>query len=115
MEGVSDALLVRLSGWILRVGVDAFGQHGQRRIEPRLPAQDVNGLEPARRDQPSPRIRRHALPRPLLHSRGERIMKRLLSELKVAEQSNERRKYAPTLSAVDRIDRIADLLGTVSG
>ena len=44
----------------------------ERGVEPRAAAQRVDGLEAAGRDQPGPRIGRHAVARPLLDGRARR-------------------------------------------
>ena len=63
--------------------------------------QRVDRLEAAGRDEPRARIRRDAVARPLLERRGERVVQRLLGEIEVAEEADERGEHAPRLGAVD--------------
>ena len=49
----------------------------------------------------------HAVPRPLLHGRGEGVVQRLLGEIEVAEEADERRENAAGLGSVDRVHRVA--------
>ena len=63
-------------------------------IEARAPADAVDGLEAAGRDEPCARIGRHPVARPLLERRPERVVQRLLGEIEVAEQANQRREDA---------------------
>src|SRR5436305_5086186 len=60
------------------------------RVEPRLPSQAVDRLEAAGRNEPGAWVRRHAVARPLLERRPERVVERLLGGIEVADQSDER-------------------------
>ena len=71
------------------------------RIEARAPADAVDGLEAAGRHEPGARIRRHAVARPLLERRPESVVQRLLGEVEVAEQADQRREDAPRFGAID--------------
>jgi hypothetical protein len=58
------------------------------RIEARVPAQAVDGLEAAGGHEPRTRVRRHAVTRPLFQRRPERVVQRLLGEIEIPEQAN---------------------------
>jgi hypothetical protein len=70
------------------------------------PAQPVDGLEPPRGNQPRARIGRDALDRPLLDRCRERILQRLLGEIEIAEEADERRENPAGLGAINRLDRV---------
>ena len=74
----------------------------------------VDRLEAAGRNQPGARVGRHALARPLLDRRGERVVQRLLGEVEVAEQADQRGEDAARLGAVDRLDRLARAVDRVA-
>jgi len=57
-------------------------------------AQPVDRAEASRGNQPGPRAGRHTLYRPALDRRGERILKRLLGEIEVAEEADQRGENA---------------------
>jgi len=69
-------------------------------------AQPVDRAEASRGNQPGPRAGRHALYRPALDCRRERILKRLLGEIEVAEEADQRGENAAGFRAVDRLDRV---------
>lgn len=69
-------------------------------------AEPIDGLEPASRDEPRARVGGRAFDRPLLDRRRERVLKRLLGEIEVAEEADQRRQNAAGLRAVDRLDRV---------
>jgi len=69
-------------------------------------AQPVDRTEPSRRNQPGPRARRHAFSRPALDRRRERILKRFLGEIEVAEEADQGGENAAGFRAVDRLDRV---------
>jgi hypothetical protein len=73
------------------------GQLGERGVKRRTPAHGIDGFEAAGRDNTRARIRGHAVARPLLHCRGERVVQGLLGEVEVAEQADQRSKNAPRL------------------
>jgi len=75
--------------------------HLVHRDEARAPAQGVDRLEPAGRNEPGARVRRHAVSRPLLERGTEGLAQRLLGEIEVAEQTHERGEDAARLGAVE--------------
>ena len=99
--------------WRRRLVGDAFDLFGDivERVELRAPADAVDGLEPAGRHEPCARIRRHAIARPLLERRTERVGQRLFGEIEVAEQANQRGEDAPRFGAVHRLDCVRHALG----
>ena len=64
----------------------------------------VDRLEAAGRDEPRARIVGHAVARPLLDRRREGVVQRLLGEVEVAEQADQRGEDAARLGAVDGVD-----------
>ena len=91
------------------------GQFRQRGVESGPPPQDVDGLESTGRHQPGSGLGRDPVPRPLLDGRREGVLQRLLGEVEVAEEADQRGKDAPRFGAVDGVDRRARLLGRVHG
>ena len=85
---ILDALIVP-HGSLRDVGLEPLGDPRQRLVESRPPAHAIDGLETPRRHQPRPRVRRHAVPWPLLHGRSKGILQRLLGQVEVAEQADQ--------------------------
>ena len=79
-----------------------------QRIEPLLPPQAVDRLEPAGRHEPRSGVRRNAVARPLFERRPEGVVQRLLGGIEIAEQPDERRENAPGFGNVDGIHRLQD-------
>src|SRR6267378_8007905 len=77
-------------------------------------AHPVDRLESARRNEPRPRIRRCPFDRPALERRRERILKRLLGEIEVAEQADQGGEDAAGFRAVDRLERYWPQTGRTS-
>ena len=96
---------------VLRVSFQPQGQLGDRLVEPCAAAEGVDGLEPAGGDEPGAGTGRHAVPRPALDGRRERVVERLLREIEVAEQPDEGGEDAARVGAVDRVDRVPRLVG----
>ncbi len=76
-------------------------------IEPRVPPQLVDRLESSGRDEPRARVVRHAVARPRIERRRERVVHRFLGPIEIAEQSNQRGQHAARIGPVDRPDRVA--------
>ena len=57
-------------------------------VESGAPANCVDGLETAGRHEPGARIGGHTIARPLLQSRPESVVQRLLGDIEVAEQAD---------------------------
>jgi hypothetical protein len=74
------------------------------RREARAAAQRVDRLEATGGDEPRARVRGHAVLRPLLECRAERVVQRFLGDVEVAEQPNERGEHATRLVLADRLD-----------
>ena len=73
---------------------ELVGDVGQRRVEPRAPTNGIDRLEPAGGHEPCARIGGDTIPRPALHGRREGIVQRLLGEIEVAEEADQRREDA---------------------
>src|SRR6202521_3697899 len=71
------------------------------RDKARLSAYAVDGLEASGGDQPGPRILRHAIARPLLERRPERIVQRFFGQVEVAEEADQCRENAARFGAID--------------
>ena len=96
---VFDAFIVRRSGFVddvldmLRVVLD--------RIEARAAADGVDGLEAARRDEPRAWIVRDPVARPLLERGAKCVVQRLLGDVEIAEQTDQRCEDAARFGAID--------------
>ena len=108
---VLDVLAVELCG-IIGEGVDLLGDIVER-VEPGAPADAVDGLEAAGRNQPRPRIGGHAIARPLLERGAESVVQRLFGEVEVAEQADQRGEDAARLGAVDGVHHLPHPFGSV--
>ena len=74
---------------------------GERRRlvgEARAPAQAVDRLVPRRLHDPGARVLRHARGRPLLDGERERLLRRLLRHVEVADETDERGQDAEDCS-----------------
>ena len=60
-------------------------------------------------------MRRCTFDRPALERRGERVLKRLLGEIEVAEQADQGCENAAGFGAVDRLDRVYGWLNSMIG
>lgn len=58
---------------------------------------------------------RHSLHRPLLERRRERILQRLLGEIEIAEETDQRGEDAAGLGAIDRLDRVYGWSNSIMG
>jgi hypothetical protein len=65
----------------------------------------VDRLEPPGRDQPRPRVGRHAVARPLFGGGDEGFVQPLLGKIEIADESDQRGEDAPRLGAVDVLDQ----------
>ena len=86
---------------------ELLGEFHQRRVESGAPADVVDGLEAADRDEPCSRIGWHAIPCPLFDCDGKRIVQCLLGNLKIAQQADQRREHLARFSSVDRLYYLA--------
>ena len=73
-------------------------------------AQPIDRLEPAGRHEPGPWICGDAVNRPLLHRGRERLLKRLLGEIEVAEETDQGGENATRLGAVDRLESLYEVV-----
>ena len=80
-----------------------------QRLEARLPAELVDGLEATRGHEPCARVRRHAVARPLLERRAEGLVQRLLGQGEIAEQADQGGEHGAGLGAIHRVDGRARL------
>ena len=103
---VFDALFVPWRGRVVRYGIDLL-RHVLHRDEARTPAYAIDRLEATGRHQPRPRVRRHALARPLLERGTEGLVQRLLGNVEVAQEADQRSKDAAGLVAIDGLCRLA--------
>ena len=83
-----------------------FAETRDRRIETYPAAHPVDRLEAPGGDEPCPRISRHAVVRPALERGHERVVQRLLGEIEIAEETDERRQDLARVRAVDLVDPI---------
>ena len=81
-----------------------------RRIESRPPANRINRLETRGRNQPRARVSRQALPGPALQRGIERVVHRVLGQVEVAEQADERGENATGFRAVHGVEAKANFV-----
>ena len=84
-------------------------------IETGAPAQAVDGLEASGRHQPRARIGGHAVARPLLQRRPERVVQRFFGDVEVAEQPDQRGEHAAGVGEIDGIHRLVHWIGRRHG
>ena len=84
-----------------------IGYHSERGVEPGSAAEPVYGLEAAGRDQPGPGILGNPVRRPTLHRRREGVLKRLLGQIEVAEETDQGGEDAAGFGAEEVFDRSA--------
>src|SRR6516162_3022101 len=77
----------------------------QRRALPSATTNCIDGLESARRNEPTPGIGGHSLTRPLLKSRRGRRLQPLLGQVEVAEQTNQRRQDSTRFRAIELVEQ----------
>jgi hypothetical protein len=75
-------------------GFDVFDMLVQRFVA-RTAANRIDRFETSGGNQPCTRIVRHAVARPLLERRAERLAQRFLGEVEVPEQAYECREHPP--------------------
>ena len=85
-------------------GLELTRQFGDRGIETSAPAQDVDRLETTGRDEPRERVARQPVARPTLDRSRECFVQRLLGEVEVADQANERGQHTTRIRAVEPFD-----------
>jgi hypothetical protein len=95
--------------------IESFGQACERGVEPRSPAGRIDGLETPRRHQPCVGIARDAVRGPPLYRRGEGVVQRLLCQVEVAQQPDERGEHPARLGPIDRVHELPDLVRRVPG
>ncbi len=96
---ILDRLAVRWSGLV----DDCIHLLGDilHRVEPRAPAYAIDRLEPTRGYQPRARIRRDAVAGPLLERCAKSIVQRLLGEVEVAQQPDQRGEDPSRFGPID--------------
>ena len=70
-------------------------------IESTSTPERIDRLEAAGGNQPGPRVGRYPLRFPALDRGGERLVQRLLGEVEIVEQSNQRREHSSRLRLID--------------
>lgn len=65
-------------------------------------------LESPGGNQPGTGTLRHAIPRPALQRRGKRIVHRILRQIEITQQPNERGQNPPGLRPIKRLQTFAD-------
>jgi hypothetical protein len=69
----------------------------------------VDRLEATGGHQPRSRVSRNSCVRPVLHRRSKCIMHRLLGQIEIAEETDERRENAARIGAIDRINPFTNI------
>lgn len=88
----------------LDVLVDLVRQLCKLPVEDGVTPQLVERLKATRRHQPSDRISWHAEIGPLRGARQERIVQRLLREIEIAEEADQRRKHPAPVATIERLE-----------
>jgi hypothetical protein len=96
---VLDAVVVQRFGFVGN-RLDLLG-HVLHRVEPRMAAYAVDGLEAAGGHKPRARICGHAIARPLLERRPERVVQGFLGEIEITEQADQCGEDATRLRAIN--------------
>src|SRR5215217_9541124 len=96
---ILDFLVVLFQG-VVRVGAGSLSEIIQRGINAGITAQSVNRLEAPGRNEPGARIGRYPIPRPLFHCNPESVLQGVFGKVKIAEQTDQRGKYAARLRAI---------------
>ncbi len=91
---VADTLVVEIRGG-RRIAAKLFGHHGHCGIERRAATQPIDSAEASGRHQPRARIGRHPVKRPSLDGCRKRVVQRLLGEVEITEEADERGKDTP--------------------
>ena len=104
---VFDAFVVHASAIVACQRTSRSVDIVRQRLESGAPAHCIDGLEPAGRNEPGARIGGHAIARPLLQRRPERVVQRLFGEIEVAEQADQRGEDVAGVGAVDSVRRVA--------
>src|SRR5277367_1307710 len=86
-----------------------------RRIKSCPSTQRIDGFESGRRNQPWSRVVRHATARPQGQRSGKGFVHRLLGEIKITEQADQRCQDSSRIHAVKGIEQFAYLLGGMLG
>src|SRR5262249_37137918 len=79
----------------------------RQRLKSGMPANRDDRLETPRRHEPGTRIGWHTVAWPLLQSGPESNVPRLLSDIQVAQQPDQRGKNVARVGEVDRVDLVA--------
>jgi uncharacterized protein DUF6596 len=109
---IFDALVVKGRG-VAGLGSELLRDRCLRRVEPGAPPYRVDGLEPARRNEPCAEICGHTLFRPSLERSTEGIVQRVLGQLEVAEQTDQCGENPARLRTVNRVHTLANLFRSV--
>ena len=70
----------------------------------------IDGTKARGGNQPCARIRRNAVTRPSIQTHAERIVQRLLGEIEITEEADQRGQYPTRFSAVQCIDLRPDVV-----
>jgi hypothetical protein len=71
----------------------------------------VDGLETYRGHQPRARVCRHAVSRPLLQRRPERVVHGLFGAVEISQQADQRGEHAAGVGEVDGVHRLVYWIG----
>src|SRR5262249_34668489 len=111
---VLDALLVGPCRFVHHRNLGGV-THVVERVEAGAAADAVDGLESAGGNEPRARIAGNALAGPLLEGGPECVMERLLGDVEVAEQTDERGEDAARFGQVDGVHRLVNVIGRGHG
>src|SRR5688572_2776888 len=94
---------------VVRCSFEGISDLFLRGIEPCAPAQCINGFESSRGNQPGAGIGWHSFLWPVLQRCRKSIMHRILSQIEIAEQADERGENATGFRPVKRIQILLHL------
>ena len=91
------------------------GQLGERGIKTRPLTNAVDSPKTPGRHQPGARVVRHSVARPLRHGRDEGLLHRLLRQIEIAQQADQRSADAAGVAAIEGVDVGGDVGGCAGG
>jgi hypothetical protein len=105
----STCLLIHQGCWVSRMHFELICNRCKCGIKSRATAQPVNRFESPGGDEPRSGFFGEAIPWPGIQRGGKRVVRSFLGQIETAQQANQRRKYAPRIRAVERLDLLEAL------
>src|SRR5215472_4995773 len=105
---VFDALIVERRS-SARLIIELFADRRLRRVETNATPHRINSLETAGRDEPRAWIGRHALFGPTFQRGAKCVVQRVLSKVKIAQQSDQGREDSAGLRGINGVQSLTYL------